>query len=335
MTRELTSALQHLTSAPTFSSLAVAGISIFRCLDDPYCIPWAGLTELTLNNLSYISTCLALLALCPLLERCTISVDGAAFHRLDPSTEQHVRPHQPPGHTIAQPRLAALALTLSGDVLPALFAAPLHAPALCSLTLSINLLSGPTPTWPHAAFAAWLTRAQCTLERITLRRTGMQGSEFYSCLALPAFTGVRELTVQELTPREAGWFPAGSVECISRDALAALTVRGGGEGGCVLLPKLEVLVLQGWCVEGGGGAALVEMVRSRRRAGGGGGVQLRKFSWSRMADYDYLDIGDPCTLKMLMEGGLDTGEKNLAAAVNVDFCSDICVSLWDLISTPF
>ncbi|KAG7443448.1 uncharacterized protein BT62DRAFT_1078513 [Guyanagaster necrorhizus] len=308
MTRELTSALQHLTSAPTFSSLIVVGINIFRCLDDPYHIHWARLTELTLDDLSHVSTCLTLLALCPLLVRCTIGVRNATYTRLTSAAEQHIHPPPPPGRTIALPHLAALALMLPDVDLPMLFATPLHAPALRSLTLSLahrlSNIAATATAWPQAAFAAWLAQTQCVLARITLCYTHMQSGAFHACLALPAFAGVHKLVV-----RERASFPAGWAECMSRDALAALTVRGGREGGCVLLPKLEVLVLWGQCVEAGGSTALVEMVASRCHAGGrggGGGVaRLRKFSWSRVADYDYVDFGDLCTLKALKDGGLE------------------------------
>ncbi|KAK0238297.1 hypothetical protein EDD85DRAFT_950516 [Armillaria nabsnona] len=285
MTDEFSSALNHFTSAPNFSSLVISGVNVFQCLEDHRRIQWERLTEIKLDDVNYIDTCLALFSMCKNLVRCTMGVLETAY----PPASEHLL-HPPPG-IISLPNLTSLRLNLNGADICRLFS-QLHVPELHELTIYSS-----SQTWPQAVFSSWLERSKCALTRVEFRDTRMRQEQFLQCLRLASFA-----TVTELVMNEEGWLPEDWTGIISRAAIEALTVRED-KVGC-LLPKLQSLDLSGRCVEEDSGAAVIKMIASRYHADINGVVRFRNFSWSMVAEYDYLEAGDLDTLKALENCGL-------------------------------
>lgn len=292
MKDEFASALNHFTSAPNFSSLVIGGVNVFQCLEDHRRIQWERLTEIKLDDVNYIDTCLALFSMCKNLVSCTMGVLHTGY---PPASE----PLVPPPGTITLPNLTSLTLNVNNEDLCRLFP-KLHVPELQELAIYSY-----SQTWPQAAFSSWLERSKCALTRVELRDTRMRQEQFLQCLRLASFA-----TVTELVMNEEGWMPEDWSGLISRAAIAELTVPED-KGEC-LLPKLQSLDLSGRCVEEDSGAAVIKMIASRCHAGANGVVRLRKFSWSMVAEYDYLEAADLAILKALENHGLEadvcTGE---------------------------
>ncbi|PBK91909.1 hypothetical protein ARMGADRAFT_192216 [Armillaria gallica] len=287
--RELRSiALNHFTSAPNFSSLVISGVNVFQCLEDHHRIQWERLTEIKLDDVNYIDTCLALFSICKNLVRCTMGVLETAY----PPVSEHVL-HPPPG-IIILPNLTSLRLNLNDADICRLFS-QLHVPELHELAIYSY-----SQTWPQAVFSSWLERSKCALTRVEFRDTRMRQEQFLQCLRLASFATVTEL---KLVMNEEGWLPEDWTGIISRAATEELTVRED-KGGC-LLPKLQSLDLSGRCVEEDSGAAVIKMIASRCHAEINGVARFRKISWSMVAEYDYLEAGDLDTLKALENCGLE------------------------------
>ncbi|SJL17481.1 uncharacterized protein ARMOST_21033 [Armillaria ostoyae] len=294
MTDEFSSVLNHFTSAPNFSSLVISGVNVFQCLEDHRLIQWERLTEIKLDDVNYIGTCLALFSMCKNLVRCTMGVLDTGY----PSASEHLL-HPPPG-IITLPNLTALRLNVNDTDICRLFS-QLHVPELHELAIYSS-----SQTWPQAVFSSWLERSKCALTRVEFRDTRMRQEQFLQCLRLASFA-----TVTELVMNEEGWLPEDWSGLISRDAIEALTVRED-KGGC-LLPKLQSLDLSGRCVEEDSGAAVIKMIASRCHADGNGVERFRKISWSMVAEYDYLEAGDLDTLKALENRGLEANVTGAAA----------------------
>ncbi|KAK0184985.1 hypothetical protein F5146DRAFT_211400 [Armillaria mellea] len=285
MTDEFSSALNHFTSAPNFSGLVISGVNVFQCLENYRLIPWERLTEIKLDDVNYIDTCLALFSICKNLVRCTMGVLQTGY---PPASE----PMHPPPGMIALPNLTSLRLNLNNADICRLFS-QLQVPELQELAIFSY-----SQTWPQAAFSSWLERSKCALTRVEFRDTRMRQEQFLQCLRLASFA-----TVTELVMNEEGWLPEDWSGLVSRAAIEDLTVRED-KGGC-LLPKLQSLDLSGRCVEEDSGAAVIKMIASRCHADVNGVARLRKISWSMVAEYDYLEACDLDTLKALENRGLE------------------------------
>ncbi|KAK0203251.1 hypothetical protein DFS33DRAFT_976139 [Desarmillaria ectypa] len=285
MTDEFSVALNHFTSAPNFSSLVISGINVFQCLKDHHLIQWERLTEVKLDDVNYVDTCLALFSICKNLVRCTIGVLETAY---PPASEHYI--HAPP-EIITLPHLTFLSLNINEADICKIFS-QLHVPELHELTVYSY-----AQTWPQAVFSSWLERSKCALTRVEFHDTRMQQEQFLQCLRLASFA-----TVTELVMDEEGFLPEDWTGFISKAAIEELTVREHS-GGC-LLPKLGTLDLSGRCVEDSG-AAVIEMIASRHDTDVNGVARFRKFSWSLVADYDYLESEDLNTLEALRNHGLE------------------------------
>ncbi|KAK0457272.1 uncharacterized protein EV420DRAFT_516358 [Desarmillaria tabescens] len=286
MTDEFSSALNYFTSAPNFSSLVISGINVFQCLEDYHLIQWEHLTEIKLDDVNYVDTCLALFSLCKNLVRCTMGVLETAY---PPASEYHIR--APPG-LITLPNLTSLKLNINDTDICRLFS-QLQVPELHELTIYSY-----AQTWPQAVFSSWLERSKCALTRVEFRDTRMRQEQFLQCLRLASFA-----TVTELVLNEEGWLPEDWSGFVSGAVIEELTVREDSRK--CLLPDLETLDLSGRCVEEDSGAAVIEMIASRCHAGAHGVARFRKFSWSMVPEYDYLEAEDLGILEALRSRGLE------------------------------
>lgn len=268
----LRSALLLFTSAPKFSKLQLRGSNFLNGVDDISALPWAGLTELYLEEIDSIAKCIGILDLCRALVKCSLLMIPAATSHLP----------LPPTQVITIPHLTSLLLSMDDRGTQAIFER-LRVRELRELSITSHSIR-----WHHDALSDLLERSGCYLSKLCLLDTHTLPEQFLALISHRALSTLTHLEVQEH-----GWVPDGSVGVLSTEVLTSIALGG-------LAPRLHSLILSGRSTEEGAGRLLVDMVVSRATNG-----MLKKFVWSSSQLPTDLSKSDLIRLKEMGRYGLE------------------------------
>ena len=161
--------------------------------------------------------------------------------------------------TVENRCLRTLEISFHADCSP--FLGSLVLPKLREFCLLCPMPSG---IGGREAFLAFLTRSNCKLNKLVLRRCAFE--PFIECLEQESFKSIQQLKI---------W----SSPKLTNDELIRLTVSSSSPAPRVLLPKLTHLKLR-WCLCASAGM-LAEMVLSRRRQWDG---HIEPLQWLHVMD---------------------------------------------------
>ncbi|KAJ7781867.1 hypothetical protein DFH07DRAFT_390269 [Mycena maculata] len=222
-------------------------------------INWSQLTELCLFG--FLADVLHVLASCPLLETCDLSIDLSDD-----------APGLPP---VADPPIVLAHLTtLTLDSMRYTAAVAfvfdcIAAPKLLELRAGLYFDFG----WPHAAFAGFITRSGCAVKTLGLLAIWMEEDELVEALRLLGALETLEIVNLNLTASEDHVF-------VADRHLALLTPRA--DAAETLCPRLTHIVLDR-CFAAADGA-LADMMESRWRAPPEGAI-----AWLRRVEVVFPD----------------------------------------------
>ncbi|KAJ7594295.1 hypothetical protein C8J56DRAFT_433042 [Mycena floridula] len=265
--RELSGLLSLVGTASSLSHLEVlstAGIGVQR-----YFVP-ASVTNLRLHNVLSVELMLGILLRCPNLATLHVEFDpnGHVGDIGMVDVLEHSTLHTMEGHL----RLEQFQCLLRHLALPAL--------QELSLYVSCNF-------FPQIDFLDFFSRSRCKLRTLELCDTGISGAQVIECIGHSSFAGLSQLSLMQ--NYSVTWQ---QVPSVTQEVIEALTIN---QGHSIVLPKLENLIIRGWCMESCLSGVIIAMVKSRWKKGTGSATRMKRLVLKHEPkdfEEDYASLGE-------------------------------------------